>query len=319
MAVKKINLEEIAALTKELFHAHYAGDLERWFSYLCPDSIYLGTGEPLLFGGDAIREHFKGFIGKAVNVIQEEYFPVSLGDNAAQVCGQIIVESLEGSYRVINHFTIGYRIIAGEIKMIHQHNSYEYMQPQESKVLKLDVNTTHFVRSLLLERPSGRRLPIRSGTQTIFVNPNTVLYVQSQRRKTEFVCIDRVISCNSSIGEIAKELPELFYPLRRGYLVNTLFIVAIRRFEAELISGICIPIPALNYQQVKQDLQSIIKGGIVHGRFQRSTHSIKKGAHRIIFSNATGPFFLPAAEPLQCSPLEQTVDSLLAEPHAGHT
>lgn len=26
---KPINLEEINALTKELFHAHYAGDLER--------------------------------------------------------------------------------------------------------------------------------------------------------------------------------------------------------------------------------------------------------------------------------------------------
>ncbi len=52
---KQINLEEITALTKELFHAHYAGDLERWFDYLCPDSIYLGTGEPMLFGGSAIR------------------------------------------------------------------------------------------------------------------------------------------------------------------------------------------------------------------------------------------------------------------------
>lgn len=260
MAAKKIELEEVAALTKELFHAHYAGDLDQWFSYLCPDSVYLGTGEPLLFGGDAIREHFNNFTGKAVNIIQEEYFPLSLGDGAAQVCGQIIVESLEGSFRVINHFTISYRIIGGELKMVHQHNSYEYMQPSESKVLNLDMNTTQFVRSLLLDRPSGRRMPIRSGTQTIFVNPNTVLYVQSQRRKTEFICIDRVISCNSSIGEIGKELPDLFYPLRRGYLVNTLFIVAIRRFEVELISGICIPIPALTYQQVKQDLQGIIQG-----------------------------------------------------------
>ena len=58
-------LEELAVLTKELFHAHYAGDLERWFDYLCPDSIYLGTGEPMLFGGSAIREHFKGFEGRA--------------------------------------------------------------------------------------------------------------------------------------------------------------------------------------------------------------------------------------------------------------
>ena len=170
------------------------------------------------------------------------------------------MESLEKSFRIINRFTISYRIISGELKMVHQHNSYEYMQPSESRILNLDMNTMQFVRSLLLDRPSGRRIPIRSGTQTIFVNPNTVLYVQSQRRKTEFVCIDRVITCNSSIGEIGKELPDLFYPLRRGYLVNTLFIVAIRRFEVELISGICIPIPALTYQQAKQDLQDIIQG-----------------------------------------------------------
>lgn len=260
MAAKKIELEEVAELTKELFHAHHAGDLDKWFSYLCPDSVYLGTGEPLLFGGDAIREHFKDFTGKSVNIIQEEYFPLSLGDSAAQVCGQIIAESLEESFRVINHFTIGYRIIGGDLKMVHQHNSYEYMRPSESKVLNLDVNTMQFVRSLFMDRPSGRRIPIRSGTQTIFVDPNTVLYVQSQRRKTEFVCIDRSISCNSSIGEIRKELPDLFYPIRRGYLVNTLYIVAIRRFEVELISGVCIPIPALTYQQAKQDLQSIIKG-----------------------------------------------------------
>ena len=150
-----------------------------------------------------------------------------------QVCGQIFLESLEKSFRIINRFTISYRIIGGELKMVHQHNTYEYMQPSESRILNLDMNTMQFVRSLLLDRPSGRRMPVRSGTQTIFVNPNTVLYVQSQRRKTEFVCIDRVISCNSSIGEIG---------------------MAIRRFEVELISGICIPIPALTYQQVKQDL-----------------------------------------------------------------
>ena len=99
MAVKKIELEEVAALTKELFHAHYAGDLEQWFSYLCPDSVYLGTGEPLLFGGDAIREHFKGFSGKAINIIQEEYFPLSLSDNAVQVCGQIFLEFAMTSIR----------------------------------------------------------------------------------------------------------------------------------------------------------------------------------------------------------------------------
>ncbi len=50
------------------------------------------------------------------------------------------------------------------IKMVHQHNTYEYMQPSESRILNLDMNTMQFVRSLLLDRPSsGRRMPYAAG------------------------------------------------------------------------------------------------------------------------------------------------------------
>ena len=237
-------------MTKDLFHAHYAGDMEKWFPYLCADSISLATGEPALFGGDAIREHFKGYSGRPSDIVQEEYYPVALGDQAAQVCGETIVQNQKGLFRLVNRFTISWRLIGGELKMVHLHNSYEYMQQGEqdiSRTMKWDMDTTRFVRNLLLESPPKKRIAVRSGRQTLYVNPYTVLYAQSQKRRTELVCVDKVISCNSTIGELEKELPEIFYPLHRGYLVNTLYIVAIRRFEAELISGIAIPIPALTY------------------------------------------------------------------------
>lgn len=261
MAKEKINLEEIAALTKELFHAQYAGEPGQWFSYLCADSIYLGTGEPLLFGGDAIRARFKDFHGKTADIVQEEYYPIALSDSAAQVCGQIIVQKPGSTYRVITHFTIGYRITGGEIRMVHQHNSYEYMRQGESAALKLDADSIQFVRDLLLEEPAKKRMTVRSGTQTVFIDPYSVLYVQSQRKKTSLVCIDRVVSCNSPIGELAGKLPKIFYPLHRGYLVNTLYVTAVRRFEAELISGITLPIPAMTYKQVRQDLQEMLQNG----------------------------------------------------------
>lgn len=262
MANEKIHLDKIAALTKELFHAHYAGKLEVWFSYLTSESIFLGTGIPILIGSNSIENHFKDFFEKHAIIIQENYFPTSLGEQAAQVCGQIILHGSKGSSKIINHFTVNYRLIGNEIKILHIHNSYEYMLPKEEKLLTMDGSTMRLVRSLLLEHPPGQRMAIRSGTQTVFVDLHTVLYVQSLGRKTEFVCIDRVISCNSSISEIAKELPEIFYPLHRGYLVNTLYITAIRRFEAVLISGITLPIPALTYQQAKKDLHEIIQGRV---------------------------------------------------------
>ena len=239
---KQINLEEITALTKELFHAHYAGDLERWFDYLCPDSIYLGTGEPMLFGGSAIREHFKGFEG-------------------------------------------------------------------ERSILKMDMNTTRFVRNLLLEQPAGRRIAFPSGNQTVYVNPYTILYAKSRDKRTELVCVDRVVSCNYIYRELKERLPEVFYPLRRGYLVNTLYIVALRRFEAELISGISIPIPALTYTQVKRDLQELIEknngrkagsNAYIHAKTQKGQampvliHSARRGKNPAVISP---PLCLPGAAP----------------------
>lgn len=67
--------------------------------------------------------------------------------------------------------------------MIHQHNSYEYTQPDiegERSILKMDMNTTQFVRNLLLEQPTGRRMAFPSGNQTVYVNPYTILYAQSR-------------------------------------------------------------------------------------------------------------------------------------------
>lgn len=115
-----------------------------------------------------------------------------------------------------------------------------------------------FVRRLLLEQPAGKRIPIRSGQQTFYVNTNSILFVQGQRKRTEVVCIDRVIFCNSSLGEMTRTLPGEFYAIHRSYLVNTRYIVAVRRFEAELISGVTVPIPPSHYTAVKNDLQKKI-------------------------------------------------------------
>ena len=44
MSKTKIDCEQAVCLSQELFHAHFSGEPEKWFSYLSPDSIYLGTG-----------------------------------------------------------------------------------------------------------------------------------------------------------------------------------------------------------------------------------------------------------------------------------
>lgn len=259
---KKIELDEITKLSKKLFHAYFSGDSESWFSRLCSESIYLGTNEPILFGAETIKRHFeKQYTGHTADIIQEEYFPVSLSDDNAQVCGQIIVQSKNSPYRAITYFSIGYKLVDKELKIVHQHNSFQFLQTEKGltdKPLNNNLVTTRFVRDLLLDRYGEKRLQLRYGGENIFINPSTVLYFQSQRKQTETVCLDRIIACTCPIGELAETLPPNFLFIHRRYIVNTQYIVAIRRFEVELISGICIPIPAANYMAVKEKIQEML-------------------------------------------------------------
>lgn len=262
MTKEKIDIEAVADLTKRLFHDYYAGNLEPWFSYLCSDSVYLGNGDQILFGGDIIRKHFQKFSGiNHADIINEEYYPIRLSDSCAQVYGQLSVKIPNSLYGATTKFSIIYRLVNGKLKMIHQHNAYEYTQfsnTGKTETLEMDMATLRFVRELILEEPLNSRLSIRSGRQTIYVNPYMVLYVQSNGKRTELVCVDRIIDCNSPISELKELLPEFFYQIHRSYLVNTRYITAIRRFEVEMISGITLPIPAASYMQVKNDLNEML-------------------------------------------------------------
>ena len=76
--------------------------------------------------------------------------------------------------------------------------------------------------------------------------------------RTNLYCIDKVINCSMLITDIAPMLKDNFYPIRRGCIVNSIYVTAIRRCELELIFGTVISIPVPSYTKVKKELQKII-------------------------------------------------------------
>lgn len=260
MPSNKINIDKISAAAQSIARSYYGSDPEPWFSFLCPESICISAGTPMLFGQAAIKMHFADKRRFSSPIIQEEYFPVKLSDTAAQVCGSVTMWLSSQDYKIVAHFSMIFKLIVGEIKLIHQHHSHEYIHPSasdNSDGLQMDVGAFEFVRQILIdENKSENRITLKSKKQSIIVNANSIVYIQGNRKTTKVVCLDRIISCNSSIGELESMLPEQFYRMHRGYIVNKQYIISVRRFEAELISGITLPIPSANYQKVKQVLLS---------------------------------------------------------------
>lgn len=257
----KLNTSTAIELTKKILHDYFNGKMDLWISSLSDSCVWIGSGDQMLFGKPAIQKFFKRFEGTHLKISVEDYFSLTFPNNTIQIYGKIAVINSISSYHTTVYFTFIWQMIQQRPQIIYHHFSYEASKMDDRSLngVKLNLNTRKFVRNLLLESPITQRLLIRSGKQNLFVDPNAIIYVESFGKKTELVCIDRVIVCNYSIGKIKDILPEGFYPVHRSYLINTFYITGLHRYEVEMISDITIPIPALNYMQVKEDLAKIIE------------------------------------------------------------
>lgn len=252
-------LKTAESTAKKIFECTYAGDYEEWFSYLCDDSVFECSGIPTLIGGDSIRAYFSDKKKEITPIIAFESHSVYF-ENGAQVYGTVTVQSEDNPLYASTRFLLSFKSAEGKLKLILQHMFYDYNALPENKYGKAiapDVNAVDFVRNLLF-KSRFERLPIESGTQILYINPSTVIAVDSDRSKTCLTCIDKTIQCNYSITKMREILPEYFYPMRRGNLINLLYLVKINHYEAELISDIKIPIPERGYARVKADLARIM-------------------------------------------------------------
>lgn len=253
---KKNALNRALTAVQESFHDYFNGNNDTWFSYLCKESTCISTGEPALFGGDAIASHFNSYSRATMNILHEEYYPACLSSDIYIVFGKFSVCTSNNKYRLVVDFTVTLRVNDEETSFLHQHNSYGYfqMKPQSEEAPISDLLATNYVRNLLLEYPFVNRVPIRSANQTIIVNPYTIMYVESMGKKTNVVCLDRIINSCNTMSELKELLPDTFYMIHRSYYVNTRYITSIQRFEVSLLSGRTLPIPEKEYTRVKADL-----------------------------------------------------------------
>ncbi len=257
-------LENVLELTKELVHQYCKGNPSPWFSYLAPKSVFVSTGEDMLIGAKNIKAYLEKFAQKGRGKIyREEYFQIPVEKKSAIVFAEIVTGNQKGNaYRITSTYTFVYRLIKGETKIIYEHTSYEYSSeksPSEKQTLSMEIPTFQFVKHLLLDNTRQERLCITSGNQTLYLDMNTLLYVQGDRNNTLLYCIDKQITCAKSLQELKEELSDDFYQIHRSYLINTRYLTSVCCYEAELISGIKIPIPAVNYGKVKKELEEKLK------------------------------------------------------------
>lgn len=262
MSKKKIG--DVTELTKYLLTEYFHGNHKPWFNALSDDSVFIAMGEAMLFGAENIKKALSVYTrhGRG-KVYQEKYYHVPVTDDVA-IC---IVETITGKvnddqYRISNLFTFVYKLIDDEPKIVFEHSSYEYIAVGDDNTtgisLPMDIQTFKFIKHLLVNHTGREKLVVKNSNQTFYIDPNTIVYIEAHKHDCMIHCLDKTIECNTPLNIMKKQLDDAFYHIHRSYIVNIKFISAIRRYEALLISGTKIPIPAARFAEIQNDLDKLI-------------------------------------------------------------
>lgn len=258
-------IKEVEQITQKIYNDFCHRELETWFDVLHKDCVWVGSGEPTLVGAEKIKDYFSNYpINTKSEVISETYSTVQLNSTSYIVTGNVLVGVDISKPTATVLMTMVYRYIHNTPKLTYQHMSYDFVNADISENLtktnksNTDLATRLLIRQTLLTKEHIPPIRLKVGQQIYYVSPASIIYLQSNRHKTSVYCIDKVLECSMLITDIEPLLPDNFYFLRRGCIVNTMYITAVRRCEIELVFGTTIQVPAANFTTAKKEINDII-------------------------------------------------------------
>ena len=256
------NAELLIKITKEIMHDYFNGNPETWFQYLDTRCVFVATGETILSGIDNIKKELQTHLKKGRgNVLSDEYFHIPLSKKVTVVIAYTISESKEDKHiQVVNIISFIWKMKGKEPRIVYEHASYRfYKEKKKDTTLPLKAEQSHFqiAKHLLLGNPKKKRLCFLHGNKTIYLDTSMLLYIEGNRHTTLLHCIDNTYTCTQTLQELKDKLPDDFYQIHRSYIIHVDYLISVCCYEAELIGGITIPIPASRYRQVKTDLEKI--------------------------------------------------------------
>lgn len=260
--------KEVEELTSRIMHQLYQGNKEEWFDSLRKDSLWVGSGEPFLYGKDGIIEHFENYyIPKDVNILNESYTTISIGNTSYIVSGILTIGREDGTITALTIITLVYRYIHNKPTIIYHHMSYDFTQDISQNIkekanqhtpIPMESSMRLYMKQIIYNDKNISSIPIKIGKQTNYLDPRTIIYLSSNGHRTNIYCIDKVIDSSMNLYEFKTLLDSTFYPIRRGCIINTKYITSLKRSEVELVNQITIQIPLPSYTKVKKELNEIM-------------------------------------------------------------
>ena len=81
------------------------------------------------------------------------------------------------------------------------------------------------------------------------IEPERLMYIESDGRKLKMHLDDRVVECYAKMSDALSEISRMFCQIHRSYIVNLEYIFTYDRKQVELKNGETIPLSKYKYKE----------------------------------------------------------------------
>jgi two-component system response regulator LytT len=151
-----------------------------------------------------------------------------------------------------------------------------FLSDQDNYVWKcFNVNAAYFIRKKffdqeiedaiqriikLIKKKQDHAIFIQSGKQIIQFDLSEIIYIEAQRKKQRFVCVNRDVEVNSVFSKLQEELGEKgFLKTHRSYLVNYRNIFKLKPNSVITSNGVKLPVSRYVYEDIEKEYFKLIK------------------------------------------------------------
>lgn len=256
---------EIIQMTLENVRSFYNRNPNITTMPMTDDFVWIGSNDFQWCEG--LKEFYritkKEYEEPPVMLTDEEYHLLFHERNVWVVYGRYkVTATLEDGSIIHAHVrgTYVWRRIKGEIKLAHVHGSHAQDIPLNQlsppKPLTVDTGYFEYMKHMDMLKADSEKLEFRDIEKKYhYLFPYEILYLKAALQRTVIYTKDGCFQIYGLLMENEKKLPETFKRIHKSYVVNTMFIDHICRYQVILKDGQKLPVSKGQYMGLKRYLQ----------------------------------------------------------------
>ena len=203
---------------------------------------------------------------------------------------KFLTEYMKGRFSDVSPLLHPNAIVRGIDEWI-QSGLFCWVEDKKYEILLRDVNTIAVEGAIRLEECCGKRIRKREGDilflweclesewrirsiyaygcqeecgwlnlhtvdgEEMYIHKKEIFYIEALQSNVRIYCRQGSYDARTGIQQLGERLGGQFIQIHRSFIVNTEYVEAIRRYEARITGGTCLPIPEKRYQEVKRRIR----------------------------------------------------------------